>query len=89
MALFTYGISVWGGTHYDKYLAVIDKFQKRGVCFGYLRQVTPVAHLVEISDNKNCKSITGSTYSSSQLTSCHPTSPGCYGIEVTLTFYQP
>ena len=63
ISLFTYGISVWGTATYDKYLSRIDKFQKRAVRFGFLKEVTPVACLLEISDRKQWKGITSSTES--------------------------
>ena len=50
ISLFTYGISVWGTATCDKYLSGIDKFQKRAVRFGFLKEVTPVACLLETSD---------------------------------------
>ena len=38
--LFTYGISVWGVANYERYLSKIDKFQKRTVRFGFLKEAT-------------------------------------------------
>ena len=38
--LFTYGISVWGVASYERYLSKIDKFQKRTVRFGFLKEAT-------------------------------------------------
>ena len=60
ITILTYGISVWGVGSYDKYLSKIDKFQKRAVRFGFLKQVSPVLSLLEASDNKLWKSITTS-----------------------------
>ena len=60
-SLFTYGISVSGTATYDKYLSRIDKFQKRAVRFGFLKEVTPVACLLETSYSKFWKGITTST----------------------------
>ena len=57
----TYGISVWSVASYDKYLPKIDKFQKRAVRFGFVKQVSPVLSLLETSDNKLWESITTST----------------------------
>ena len=51
-SLFTYSISVWGTA----------KFQlKRAVRFGFPKEVTPVACLLEISYSKLWKGITSST----------------------------
>ena len=38
--IFSYGISVWGVASYDKHLSKIDKFQKRAVRFGFLKEVS-------------------------------------------------
>ena len=54
--IFTYGISVWGVASYDKYLSKIDKFQKRTVRFGFLKEVSLVLSLLEASDNTLWKS---------------------------------
>ena len=54
--IFTYGISVWGVASYDKYLSKIDKFQKRAVRFGFLKEVSLVLSLLEASDNTLWKS---------------------------------
>ena len=59
--IFTYGILEWDVASYDKYLSKIDKFQKRAVRFGFLKEVSPVLSLLEASDNKFWKSITTST----------------------------
>ena len=37
--IFTYGISVWDVGSYDKCLSKIDRFQKRAVRFGFLKEV--------------------------------------------------
>ena len=58
---YQYGISVWGAAAYDKYLSRIYKFQERAVRFGFLKEVTPVACLLETSDRKLWKGITSST----------------------------
>ena len=50
--IFTYGISVWGVASYDKWLSKIDRFQKRAVRCGLLKEVLPVVSLLEASDNK-------------------------------------
>ena len=59
--VFTYGISVWDVACYDKCLSQIDKFQKRAVRFGFLKEVSPVLSLLEASDNRLWKSKTTST----------------------------
>ena len=59
--IFSYGISVWSVASYDKHLSKIDKFQKRTVRFGFLKNVSPLLSLLEASDNKLWKSITAST----------------------------
>ena len=59
--VFTYGISVWDVASYDKCLSQIDKFQKRAVRFGFLKEVSPVLSLLEASDNRLWKSKTTST----------------------------
>ena len=59
--IFTYGISVWSVACYDKHVSKIDKFQKRAVRFGFLKNVSPLLSLLEASDNKLWKSITTST----------------------------
>ena len=59
--IFTYGISIWDVASYDKYLSQIDKFQKRAVRFGFLKEVLPVLSLLEASDNRLWKSIATST----------------------------
>ena len=58
--LFTYGISVWSVASYDKYLPRVDKFQKRAVRFGFLKEATPMLSLLEASDNKLWKNVTNS-----------------------------
>ena len=58
--LFTYGISVWSVTSYDKYLSKVDKFQRRAVRFGFLKEPTPILSLLEASDNKLWKNVTNS-----------------------------
>ena len=63
ISLFTYGISVWSTATYDKYLSRIDKFQKRAFRFGFLKEVMPVACLLETSDRNLWKGITSSTES--------------------------
>ena len=50
-----------GVASYDNYLSKIDKFQKRAVRFGFLKEVSPVLSLLEASDNKLWKSLTTST----------------------------
>ena len=50
--IFTYGISVWGVASYDEWLSKIDRFQKRAVRFGLLKEVLPLVSLLEVSDNK-------------------------------------
>ena len=59
--IFTYGISVWGVATYHKYLSKIDKFQKRTVRFGFLKEFSPVLSLLEALDNKLWKTVTTST----------------------------
>ena len=56
--IFTYGISVWGVASYDKYLFKIDKFQKRTVRIGFLKEFSPVLSLLEALDHKLWKTIT-------------------------------
>ena len=58
--LFTYGISVWSVASYDKYLSKVDKFQRRVVRFGFLKEATPILSLLEASDNKLWKNVTNS-----------------------------
>ena len=58
--LFTYGISVWSVASYDKYLSKVDKFQRRAVRFGFLKEATPILSLLEASDNKLRKNVTNS-----------------------------
>ena len=48
----TYGISVWGTASYNEYFFLIDKFQKKAVCFGFLKKAMPVLSLLQASDNK-------------------------------------
>ena len=43
------------------YLSKIDKFQKRAVRLGLLKEVSPVLSLLDASDSKLWKSITSST----------------------------
>ena len=55
---------LWDVGTYDKCLFKIDKFQKRVVRFGFLKEVSPVLSVLEALDNKLCrlwKSITAST----------------------------
>ena len=55
---------LWDVGTYDKCLFKIDKFQKRAVRFGFLKEVSPVLSVLEALDNKLCrlwKSITTST----------------------------
>ena len=52
---------LWDVGSYDKCLSKIDKFQKRAVRFGFLKEVSPVLSVLEASDNKLWKSITTST----------------------------
>ena len=55
---------LWDVGTYDKCLFKIDKFQKRTVRFGFLKEVSPVLSVLEALDNKLCrlwKSITTST----------------------------
>ena len=47
--IFTYGISVRCVASYDKYLSKIEKFQKRTVRFGFLKEYSPVLSLLEAS----------------------------------------
>ena len=61
ITILLYGISVWGFGSYDKYLSKNDKFQKRAVRFGFLKEVSPVISPSEASDNKLWKNITTST----------------------------
>ena len=58
--LFTYGISVWSVASYDKYLSKVDKFQKRAVRFGFLKEARPILSVLEASDNKLWKSVKNS-----------------------------
>ena len=58
--LFTYGISLWSVASYDKYLSKVDKFQKRAVRFGFLKEATPILSLLEASENKLWKNVTNS-----------------------------
>ena len=59
--IFTYGISKWGVASYGKCLSKTDKFQKRAVRFGFLKEVSPVLSLLEVSGNTLWKSLTTST----------------------------
>ena len=61
ITISTYGISVWDVASYDKYLSKIDKFQKRAVRFGFLKEDSPVLSLLEASHNTFWKSISTST----------------------------
>ncbi len=36
MSLFTYGIDLWGGTYYNKYVSQIVKFINRAYRNGYI-----------------------------------------------------
>ena len=49
--VFTYDISVWGFASYDKYLYRIDvfNFRKKALSFRFLKEVTFVVRLLEIS----------------------------------------
>ena len=51
---------VWVVASYDKYLSKIDKFQKRSVCFGFLKEATPIFSFLEASDDKLWKNVTNS-----------------------------
>ena len=58
----------------DKYLSKIDTFQKRAVCFGFLKETTPILRLLEASDNKLWKSVTNSTDTEGPLADLLPPS---------------
>ena len=60
LPLCTYGISVWSVASYDKYLSKVDKFQKRAVRFGFLKEARPILSVLEASDNKLWKSVKNS-----------------------------
>ena len=49
-----------GVASYDKYLSKIDKFQKRSVRFGFLKEATPIFSSLEASDDKLWKNVTDS-----------------------------
>ena len=52
---------VWGCCiSYDKYLSKIDKFQKRSVHFGFLKEAKPIFSSLEASDDKLWKNVTNS-----------------------------
>ena len=52
MALFLYGIEIWGAAYQGKYLDRIDKFFKRAFRFGYTNNLYAIAEVIR---NRDCK----------------------------------
>jgi hypothetical protein len=50
MSLFTFGIELWGGASYTKYISQIDKFVNRAYSNGY---VTAKSNFREIIDKRD------------------------------------
>ena len=52
MSLFTYGIDLWGGTYYNKYVSQIVKFINRAYRNGYIPEKVNFREIIMDRDKK-------------------------------------
>ena len=53
MSLFTFGIELWGGASYTKYISQIDKFVNRAYRNGYITEKSNFRKVISERDKKS------------------------------------
>ena len=57
MSLFTFGIELWGGASYTKYISQIDKFVNRAYRNGYVTEKSNFREIINKRDKRLWKKI--------------------------------